>query len=348
MLCLAAAACGPQSSGQVGEERTAGVPEMPPGQFEDAALPPLPSGAGLSLLQAQVALDRAGFSPGVIEGKATPAFQAALRAFQQAKGLLQTGELDAATRTALPDGRAIPPLRSIKLPANFLMGPYTPDIPRDLSAQAGLPVLGYRNALEKLAERFHTTTAYLLELNNPATLMRAGSVIRVPNIPDRPLASVPGADAQWNNTLAMLGISSKQPRAALVEVDRSEGVLKAFDGAGKLIAQFPATMGSRQDPLPLGDWTIEGVSRNPPFHYNPKLFWDAASTDRKSVLGPGPNGPVGVVWIELSKPHYGIHGTPEPALIGQSESHGCIRLSNWDAARLAQMLRPGVRATFKA
>jgi len=123
--------------------------------------------------------------------------------------------------------------------------------------------------------------------------------------------------------------------------------LRAYDADNRLIAQFPATMGSQHDPLPIGTWEIKGLSRNPDFHYNPNLFWDAASTDQKAVLKPGPNGPVGVVWIDLSKPHYGIHGTPEPQLIGRTESHGCIRLTNWDAARLAQMVKSGVKAVFQ-
>ena len=106
-------------------------------------------------------------------------------------------------------------------------------------------------------------------------------------------------------------------------------------------------MGSEHDPLPIGTWKIQGVSRNPDFHYNPDLFWDADANDRAVTLKPGPNGPVGVVWIDISKPHYGIHGTSEPSTIGRAESHGCIRLTNWDAARLAQMVKPGIPAIFQ-
>jgi len=115
----------------------------------------------------------------------------------------------------------------------------------------------------------------------------------------------------------------------------------------KLVAQFPATMGSEHDPLPIGRWTIKGVATNPPFHYNPELFWDVSNDKRKLLLPPGPNGPVGVVWIDLSKPHYGIHGTSAPHQIGRAESHGCIRLTNWDAARLALMVKPGTPAIFR-
>jgi lipoprotein-anchoring transpeptidase ErfK/SrfK len=125
-------------------------------------------------------------------------------------------------------------------------------------------------------------------------------------------------------------------------------LLKVYNADDRMIAQFPVTTGSQHDPLPIGEWTIKGVSRNPDFHYNPDLFWDSGSKDEKAVLKPGPNGPVGVVWIDLSKDHYGIHGTPEPQTIGRTESHGCIRLTNWDAARLAQMVKTGVKAKFQA
>ena len=124
-------------------------------------------------------------------------------------------------------------------------------------------------------------------------------------------------------------------------------MLRVFGADDKLVAQFPATMGSTHDPLPIGDWKIQGESTNPKFHYNPSLFWDAKSSDSKATLPAGPNGPVGVVWIDLSKPHYGIHGTPVPETIGRTESHGCIRLTNWDAGRLSLMVKPGTPAKFQ-
>eukprot|EP01034_Spumella_vulgaris_P002024 gene2025-2634_t len=127
----------------------------------------------------------------------------------------------------------------------------------------------------------------------------------------------------WGATLQKLGVAATQPAADKLVVDKSEGVLKAYDADGKLIALFPATMGSHRDPLPIGTWKIQGVSRNPDFHYNPKLFWDVSDNKEAQLLQPGPNGPVGVVWLDLNKPHYGIHGTNEPHTIGRAESHGC-------------------------
>jgi lipoprotein-anchoring transpeptidase ErfK/SrfK len=157
-----------------------------------------------------------------------------------------------------------------------------------------------------------------------------------------------GDNSDWRRTLASLGVATEQPHVARIVVDKSEGTLRAFDGEDRLVVLFTVTTGSRHDPLPLGRWKVLGVSRNPPFHYNPNLFWDADATDRKTKLPPGPNGPVGVVWINLSKAHYGIHGTPEPQSIGRSLSHGCVRLTNWDAARLAGMVDGSTKVTFQA
>lgn len=310
---------------------------------------PEPAGAPArveAILQAQVVLDRAGFSPGVLDGKEGMSFTAALKGFQEARGLPPTGQYDAAAAQALLGDRPPPATWLVRIPAGFAKGPFFA-VPKGMDAQAALPALGYRNLLEKLAERFHTKPEVLVALNRPDTRVGAGTVIRVPAIANQPVARIEGDDRGWGETLAGLGVAKDQPQADHIVVDKSDGVLRAYDAQNRLIAQFPATMGSQHDPLPIGTWEIKGISHNPDFHYNPDLFWDASSRDRKAVLKPGPNGPVGVVWIDLSKPHYGIHGTPEPQLIGRTESHGCIRLTNWDAARLAQMVRVGVKAVFQ-
>jgi lipoprotein-anchoring transpeptidase ErfK/SrfK len=130
-------------------------------------------------------------------------------------------------------------------------------------------------------------------------------------------------------------------------VSKTDSSVAAYDANGKLLAYYRATIGSEHDPLPLGDWKIIVIQRNPPFHYNPELFWDAGDTDQKAVIQPGPNNPVGVVWMGLSKDHYGIHGSPEPSHIGHTESHGCIRLTNWDATELAAMVKAGTPAILR-
>ena len=155
-------------------------------------------------------------------------------------------------------------------------------------------------------------------------------------------------EADWAATLTSLGVASSQPQAARVVVSKSKGTLKAYDAADRLIAVYTATMGSKHDPLPLGQWKILGTDFNPQFHYNPDLFWDAKAGSDKALLKPGPNNPVGVVWIDISKEHYGIHGTPRPETIGRAESHGCVRLTNWDAARLAQMVSQQTELLFEA
>jgi len=299
------------------------------------------------VLVAQIALDRLGFSSGVIDGKEGKNYSAALEGFQKANDLPVTGRLDEATNQALRKQSPDPATRHLRIPAEFARGPFTPDIPEDPVAQAKLSQLQYQNLIEALAERFHTTPQALTSLNPPGTRLGSGAVIRVPNIPNVDEAQFGKDERRWNETLVRLGVAPTQPSIAKLVVDKSDGVLRAFTSNNKLVAQFPATMGSEHDPLPIGTWKIQGVSRNPDFHYNPDLFWDADTDDRAVTLKPGPNGPVGVVWIDISKPHYGIHGTSEPSTIGRAESHGCIRLTNWDAARLAQMVKPGIPAIFQ-
>jgi lipoprotein-anchoring transpeptidase ErfK/SrfK len=172
-------------------------------------------------------------------------------------------------------------------------------------------------------------------------------VIVVPNIPNVMAPRAEDAERGWDKTLQLLGVAAEQPAIEKIVVDKSDGWLRAMGPNDKIIAQFPVTTGSSRDPLPLGNWTVKGVARNPEFHYNPKLFWDVSDSKEKQLLQPGPNSPVGVVWIDLSKPHYGIHGTGEPSTIGRAESHGCVRLTNWDAAKLAGMVKPGTKVVFQ-
>ena len=301
------------------------------------------------VMQLQVVLDRLGFSPGVIDGREGMSLTTALRGFQRARGLPETGRPDAPTHAALAQWDRIPSTRTITIDAGLAAGPFIGTLPREPEDQARLPALGYVDLTEKLAERFHTTPDTLRALNGgPSFAPREGAQIVVPNVVGGAVSEAASDDAGWRATLAGLGVAGDQPRAARVVVDKSEKVLRAFDADDRLIAQFPATMGSTHDPLPLGRWEIRATAHNPPFHYHPALFWDASPGDHRVTIPPGPNGPVGVVWIDLSKEHYGIHGTPEPQTIGRTQSHGCIRLTNWDAARLAQMVRAGVVAIFQA
>jgi len=304
-------------------------------------------GPDLKTLTTQVLLDRLGFAPGAIDGHAGLNLSRALKGFQQARGLPVTGKLDQATTGALAPYAKTPGTIEVTLTPADVAGPFVGSIPDDPADQAKLPSMGYSDLMEELSERYHTTKATLVALNSADTPLKAGATIKVPNVrpavTDYPSALRP----DWKATLAQLSVSSDQPQAAKVVVDKSDGVLRVYDAQDKLVAQFPATMGSTHDPLPIGTWKIQGTSYLPSFHYNPDLFWDAKSTDTKQLLKPGPNGPVGVVWMDLDKEHYGIHGTSTPETIGRTTSHGCIRLSNWDAARLSLMVKAGTPAVFQ-
>lgn len=316
------------------------------------------------LMQAQVVLERLGFGPGVIDGREGLSYANALRGFQEAKGLPVTGALDAATREALEMWANIPATRVVTIPASWGAESFAP-VPEDMAAQARMTRLGYASMAEKLAERFHTTPEVLARLNpggkpaGPDNAAPTGSTaaaippfapgkrVRVPNVGGDRIAPDEVDNPEWLATLRALGVGTGQPEVARMVVDESEGWLKAFGEDGRLVAMFTVTTGSRHDPLPIGDWKVKGVAYNPPFAFDPELFWDVPDSADKQRLPPGPNGPVGVVWIDLDKEHYGIHGTPVPEAIGRSESHGCVRLTNWDAARLAMMVHPGTRVEFR-
>ena len=313
------------------------------------------------LMQAQVVLDRQGFGPGVIDGKMGLSMRNALRGFQEANALDVTGELDEQTSAQLAKWKNIPSTREVIIPESWGTATYlaTPEDPAD---QAKLASLAYQSIDERLAERFHTTVEVLRELNTvatptpeakasaapPASTFRAGQKIRVPNIGADSIEPGVIENRDWQHTLASLGVGTGQPEVARIVVSKKAGTLKGYDEAGRLVAMFTVTTGSRSDPLPLGEWKILGKSYNPTYSYNPALLRNTPKDAKKQQLPAGPNSPVGVIWIDLSKDHYGIHGTPEPEHIGRTESNGCVRLTNWDAARLAQMVSQSTQVLFEA
>ena len=322
-------------------------------------VPPGPPGSPIdgTIFHAQVLLDLAGFPTGVIDGKKGMVFAQALRGFQQARGLKVTGELDGPTRAALLRDQR-PSTQMVQLTAEDVSGPFVYPFPEGPEDQAKLDQLSYRNMLEKVAERFHTTPRTIVALNGPEKLIGPGQVLRLPNVLPASREYGQTVDDKQGQLLNQFNVNAQQPQGDFVVVDKSEGVMKVYAGdvpagnsvrpdAGKLVAQFPVTMGSTQFPLPLGRWKATTYAFMPPFHYQPDLLLNAKS-DEDHRLPPGPNGPVGVAWLDLTKENYGIHGTDEPSTIGRAESSGCIRLANWDVIRLSRMLKPGFTAIFQA
>ena len=313
-----------------------GLPAVaPPAQKPASADAPAPP-KGLDGLALQVALDKAGFSPGTLDGRPGSNTKKALEAYKKANG----GEPP-----------AVEPVTRYQLTEADIAGPYEPDIPADLVEQAKLKTMNYRTPLEALAERFHATPALLQRLNPKATFT-AGEELVVPNVEPMLLPAVPpksavrATDAEKKAQAAAAQDALKAKPDVTVVVSKSSSALTVTGADGKVVMYAPVTTGSEKDPLPIGSWKVNGVSLYPPFRYNPDLFWDADPTHTKAVIPAGPNNPVGLVWVDISKEHYGLHGTPEPGTIGRAESHGCVRLTNWDALRLASLVKPGTPVEF--
>ncbi|HEX5305545.1 MAG TPA: L,D-transpeptidase [Dyella sp.] len=279
--------------------------------------------ASAGVLRAQILLERARFSPGEIDGLSGSNLRGAIAGFQASHDLDASGRMDAPTWKALAQDSA-PALATITLTDADVAGPFRP-LPAGMEARSKLDALGYTSSLEALGERFHASPALLKKLNPQASFDQAGTTLVVPD-----LANI-----------------APLPAVAKLVVDKSASTVSLLDDGGKVVAQYPASTGSSHDPLPLGDWKIKGVGRNPTYHYSPALFWDSNPKDAKATLPAGPNNPVGVVWIDLSKEHYGIHGTPEPSKIGKTQSHGCIRMTNWSARTVSDAVKPGMVATLE-
>jgi len=274
-----------------------------------------PAAKGPDMLAVQVMLDRARFSPGEIDGRGGPNTKRAIEAFEKAKGM---------TAAAALATMGVEPTVSYTITPEDAAGPFEA-IPEDTMEKAALKHLPFASLVEALGERFHAAPALLKRLN-PTAQFAAGETIQVPNV-------MPAPEPTSGEGVA-------------ITVSKRTSALTLTDATGAVLYYAPVTTGSRHDPLPIGEWQVTAIARNPTFNYNPDLFWDADPTHAKAKLPPGPNGPVGVVWIDLNKPHYGIHGTPEPGTVGHTSSHGCVRLTNWDASAVAALIGKGAKVTF--
>ena len=308
-----------------------------------ARQPPAVGSTGISELEMQVLLDRVGFSSGEIDGERGKNASKALAAFREARGIATGKRGNKSLLLALGAG-SVEPIVPHTITALEAAGPFSASIPQNMTEQSKLPGLYYTSILEELAEEFHSAPALLKRLN-PSARFIAGEDIRVPNVPgamgSAAVTEEPGATpVETHQRVRYTG-------RVKVVVSKKNSTLTVYDNTDRIIFHAPVTSGSEHDPLPLGNWVITAIDRNPTYNYNPDLFWDADPANAKVTIAAGPNNPVGDVWISLNKPHYGIHGTPAPARIGYSESHGCVRLTNWDALEVAALVNKGTTVVFE-
>lgn len=297
---------------------------------------------GPTVVAVQQLLDRAGFSPGVIDGRWGKNTEKALFWLQDSLGIEPTGEIDEPLYERLRQAAGTTgPVTAYRVTAEDVAGPYTA-IPEDVQEKAELDCMCYRSAAEALADRFHTTRDLLDQLNPQAGLdqLAAGTQLLVPDVEPLQVAVDRQADEVAGGPRAPSGI------AALV-ASKDGFYLHALDAEGRVLYHFPTTVGAGYDASPSEDLRVTAIAFLPTFHYQPELFSDVPDHEPTALLPAGPNSPVGVVWIQLSKQHFGIHGTSEPATIGYNTSHGCIRLTNWDAQFLAERLPEGTPVMFR-
>jgi lipoprotein-anchoring transpeptidase ErfK/SrfK len=277
-----------------------------------------------AVLKAQVLLDRARVSPGEIDGRMGENTRKALRAFRRTQGLPSGERLDDQVWHALTRAQGDPVLTTYTITEKDVAGPFAEGIPDDYREKARLKGLDYTSSLELLAEKFHMSQDLLRRLNPDADFAQAGQKITV-------------ASVQRRNEPGM---------ASRIEVDSRAQTVTVYGKDDEVIAVYPATVGSRDRPSPTGEFKVTAIAENPVYHYDPELNLRNVDVQEKLDIPPGPNNPVGLVWISLSAKGYGLHGTPDPDKVSKAASHGCVRLTNWDALDLAKHVRRGTPVTI--
>ena len=297
---------------------TAEFREIPKGEGNRARqLDPL-------IVAAQVLLSRRSTSPGEIDGIDGENFRKALAQFRRGNGLGDDDEFDRQTWLALTTGSSSQIVTSYTLTKKDVSTRFARSIPRDYARQARLRRLAYTSPREMLAERFHMSEGLLKALNPKANFRRVGESIAVVSVERKPV----------------------YVEAERIEANKTTGMVVIYGPGDLILASYPATIGSDDTPSPTGEYTVERIVKNPTYHYDPKKNFQQGRNKRNLVLPRGPNNPVGTVWIALSKPTFGIHGTPEPSKVSKTSSHGCVRLTNWDAEELASVARKGLTVRF--
>jgi lipoprotein-anchoring transpeptidase ErfK/SrfK len=279
--------------------------------------------SGPVVIKAQVLLDRAGFSPGEISGRLDENTRKAIAAFQASHQLPINGQIDPDLWKALGADSADPVLTDYVITPEDVRGPFLEKLPAKFEQMKNLGRLSYTGPRQELAERFHMSQSLLSQLNSGKPLDRPGTMIVVVSVAGERIGKV-----------------------VRIEIDKPQHLLRAFGPDDKLVAVFPASIGSAEKPAPSGTFKVTSVTHNPTYRYDPAYAFKGVKANRPFTIKPGPNNPVGTVWIGLTDKGYGIHGTPDPSKVGKTASHGCIRLTNWDAEKLASMVSKGVPVAF--